>query len=77
METMMAARKLADVATELNLRNPLQIGHKALKCVDGNFTKTSITVFTIGFLHNSTFPAKSWQDPARIDILWVATIGCQ
>ena len=31
---------------------------------------------TIEFLHNS-FPAKSWQDPANIDILWVAIIGCQ
>ena len=29
------------------------------------------------FLHNLSFPAKFWQDPAGINILCVATIGCQ
>ena len=29
------------------------------------------------FLHNSKLPANFWQDPASIDIQWVATIECQ
>ena len=32
---------------------------------------------SIEFFYNSTFPGKSWQDPASIDIQWVATIVCQ
>ena len=32
---------------------------------------------TIEFLHNSSYSAKYWQSPARIDILWVATIDCR
>ena len=29
------------------------------------------------FFYSLTFPAKSWQDPASIDIQWDATIVCQ
>ena len=32
---------------------------------------------SIEFLHNSKFSVNSWQDPASIDIQWVATIKCQ
>ena len=32
---------------------------------------------TFEFLHNSKFPANSYQDPASIDIQWVVTIECQ
>ena len=31
----------------------------------------------IEFFYNLTFPGKSWQDPASIDIQWVATFVCQ
>ena len=29
------------------------------------------------FFYNSSFSAKSWQNPARIDMQWVAIIECQ
>ena len=32
---------------------------------------------TIKFFYNSSFSAKSWQDPASIDIKWSAPIECQ
>ena len=35
------------------------------------------TLSTFEIFYNSTFPGKSWQDPASIDIQWVATIVCQ
>ena len=43
-----------------------------LENVWNNYIRSSIA-----FLHNSKFPANSWQDPARIDIQWVANIECQ
>ena len=34
-------------------------------------------VETFEFFYNSSFPAKSWQDPASIDIQWSPPIECQ
>ena len=31
----------------------------------------------IELFYNSSFPAKSWQDPASINIQWLPTIECQ
>ena len=33
--------------------------------------------FAIEFFFNSTISTKSCQNPARIDIQWIATIECQ
>ena len=45
--------------------------------LQASFCNDSTSNITIEFLHNLTFSANSWQDPANIDIQWVATIECQ
>ena len=39
--------------------------------------KVTLYESPIEFFYNSTFPAKSWQGTASIDIQWVATIASQ
>ena len=36
-----------------------------------------LIVFCNQVFHNSLFSGKSWQNPANIDMQWVATIECQ
>ena len=44
---------------------------------DNSSSGHSLQYLTFEFLHNSKLPANFWQDPASIDIQWVATIDCQ
>ena len=42
-----------------------------------NFSEALSAIVLVEFLHNSSIPANSWQDPASIDIQWSQPIECQ
>ena len=65
-------------AYEFMLAMPLGMGLGAIfQCQHQDHSVWTQQLKSIEFLHNSTFSANSWQDPASIDIQWVATIECQ